>query len=108
MIPLKLELTNFLSYRETATLDFNGLHLACISGLNGAGKSSILDGMTWALFGKCRSRSDDDVINRAAIRVDGETIMAEVYFTFALEDQLYRVIRRKRLGRLLDRRGWLR
>ena len=39
MIPLRLELTNFLSYRETAVLDFNGIHLACISGANGAGKS---------------------------------------------------------------------
>ena len=26
MVPLKLELTNFLSYRQTATLDFTGLH----------------------------------------------------------------------------------
>jgi hypothetical protein len=29
MIPLKLELTNFLSYRDTAVLNFNGIHLAC-------------------------------------------------------------------------------
>ncbi len=98
MIPIQLELTNFLSYRERAVVDFRQLHLACIAGLNGAGKSSILDAMTWALFGKCRSRSDDDVVNRAAYRVE-EGAMAEVYFTFALEDQVYRVIRRKRLGR---------
>ena len=47
MIPQKLELTNFLSYRETTELDFNGIALACISGSNGAGKSSILDAITW-------------------------------------------------------------
>ncbi|MFQ5399534.1 MAG: AAA family ATPase [Anaerolineae bacterium] len=92
MIPLKLELTNFLSYRETATLDFSGIHLACISGLNGAGKSSILDGITWALFGKSRSKSDDDLVNRAAV-VAGEG--AAVSFTFDLEGSRYRVIRRK-------------
>jgi exonuclease SbcC len=54
MIPLRLELTNFLSYRDTAVLDFNGIHLACISGANGAGKSTILDAMTWALSGQSR------------------------------------------------------
>lgn len=99
MIPIQLELTNFLSYRDKVVLDFRQVHLACIAGLNGAGKSSILDGITWALFGKCRSRSDDDVVNRTAIRVDGDGTMAEVYFTFALEEQVYRVIRRKRLNR---------
>lgn len=98
MIPLKLELTNFLSYRETATLDFGGLHLACISGLNGAGKSSILDSITWVLFGNCRAKSDDDVINRIAA-ARGEA--AIVQFTFQLDGGVYRVVRRKTAGKSL-------
>lgn len=96
MIPLRLELTNFLSYRQATCLDFDGVHLACISGLNGAGKSSILDAITWALFGKSRSRSDDDIINRLAVR-HGEA--AEVRFEFELEGGHYRIIRRKQHGR---------
>ncbi len=92
MIPLRLELTNFLSYRETAVLDFTGIHLACISGANGAGKSSILDSITWALFGKARSKSDDDLVNRRAVLADDT---AEVAYIFALEEIIYRVIRRK-------------
>jgi len=40
MIPVQLVLKNFLSYRD-ATLDFRGLHTACICGSNGAGKSSF-------------------------------------------------------------------
>jgi DNA repair protein SbcC/Rad50 len=96
MIPLQLELTNFLSYRQTAVLDFSGLHLACISGANGAGKSSILDAITWALFGKARSKSDDDLVNRRAVLDDGA---AEVRFTFTLGDSVYRIIRRKRSGK---------
>lgn len=95
MIPLTLELSNFLSYREGALLDFAGIHLACISGLNGAGKSSILDGLTWALFGKSRSKSDDDVVNRVAARQGG---MAVVQLTFEQEGQAYRVIRQKKYG----------
>ena len=85
MIPLRLELTNFLSYRDTAVLDFNGIHLACISGANGAGKSTILDAMTWALFGQSRSRSDEDLINKvAALNGDG----AEISFIFQLENSV--------------------
>ena len=42
MIPVQLILKNFLSYRD-ATLDFRGLHTACICGSNGAGKSSLLE-----------------------------------------------------------------
>lgn len=93
MIPVKLELTNFLSYRETAVLDFEGIHLACISGANGSGKSSILDAVTWALFGKSRSKSDDDVINRLAA-FNGDP--AEVRLSFDLEGVNYRVSRRKK------------
>jgi DNA repair protein SbcC/Rad50 len=96
MIPQELQLTNFLSYRETAVLDFTGIHLACISGLNGAGKSSLLDAMTWALFGKSRSKSDDDLVNRRAA-LNGD--QAEIQLTFDLEGSTYRVLRRKKAGR---------
>lgn len=95
MVPIELQLTNFLSYREQVTLPFAGIHLACISGENGAGKSSLLEAMTWSLFGKSRSRSDDDVVNRLAA-VRGE--QADVTFRFAQEGQTYRVRRRKKPG----------
>lgn len=96
MIPLKLELSHFLSYRKTAVLQFEGIHLACISGANGAGKSSILDGITWALFGQSRSRSDDDLVNRLSARADKT---AEVRLIFELEGTMYRVTRSKQLGK---------
>jgi exonuclease SbcC len=96
MIPVKLELTNFLSYRDTAVVDFVDIHLACVAGANGAGKSSIMDGITWALFGQSRSRSDDDLVNRIAAKNDDT---AEVRFTFELEGVTYRIIRRKRVGK---------
>ncbi len=96
MIPIKLELTNFLSYRGSAQLDFAGIHAACISGSNGAGKSSILDAITWALFGQSRAKSDDEAINRIAA-AKGES--AIVRFDFELEKTHYRVVRRKKLRR---------
>lgn len=91
MIPVKLQVRGFLSYREPVTVDFKDFELACISGQNGAGKSSLLDAITWALFGKAR-RSDDAVINSAA-----DT--AEVTLEFDYEGNRYRVLRSKKRGK---------
>jgi exonuclease SbcC len=85
VIPLHLKLSGFLSYRDPVEVDFSGFDLACISGQNGAGKSSLLDAMTWVLFGQARKR-DESVINL-------QSRAAEVVFTFAYESNVYRVIR---------------
>ncbi len=87
MIPLKLALSGFLSYRDPVELDFRSFDLACIAGPNGAGKSSLLDAITWALFGQARKR-DDSLINT---RCEA----AEVILTFAYEGNIYRVQRFK-------------
>jgi len=51
---VKLKIDGFLSYREPVEIDFQDIELACISGANGAGKSSLLDAITWVLF--CEAR----------------------------------------------------
>ena len=91
MIPLQLTLKNFLSYRD-ATLNFRGLHTACVCGANGAGKSSLLEAITWVVWGKSRAATEDDVINGGAknVRVD---------FDFSCNGQTYRVIRSRTRGR---------
>jgi exonuclease SbcC len=90
MIPVQLTLKNFLSYRET-TLDFSGLHIACICGSNGAGKSSLLEAITWALWGQSRAAAEDDIIHAGAkeVRVD---------FHFHSDRHKYRVIRTRHRG----------
>ncbi|MCS6782290.1 MAG: SMC family ATPase [Gloeomargarita sp. SKYBB_i_bin120] len=90
VIPQQLTLKNFLSYRQ-ATLDFRGLHTACICGPNGAGKSSLLEAITWALWGECRAPSADDVIRSGCTE-------ARVDFSFQSGGQTYRVIRVRRRG----------
>ena len=91
MIPLQLTLKNFLSYRD-ATLNFKGLHTACVCGANGAGKSSLLEAITWVVWGKSRAATEDDVINGGAknVRVD---------FDFSCNNQTYRVIRSRTRGK---------
>jgi len=92
MIPMKLRLRNFMCYREPMPLDLTDIHLACLAGDNGHGKSALLDAMTWALWGRARARNDDELV---AI---GEKDM-EVEFEFRLGDAHYRVIRKRSLGR---------
>jgi len=87
MIPLKLTIRNFLSYRENVpTLDFAGLHVACLCGGNGHGKSALLDSITWALWGKARGKVQDEMISYGADE-------CRVELDFSSRDQSYRVIR---------------
>lgn len=87
MIPLRLRISGFLSYRDPVELDFDSFDLACISGNNGAGKSSLLDAVTWVLFGEARGKSSD------IINLNQDVKAAEVMLTFAYESNIYRVQR---------------
>jgi exonuclease SbcC len=88
MIPTRLELHNFLAYRSPDALRFDGIHLACLTGPNGAGKSSLLDAITWALWGRARAKRDDDLIHL------GQSDMS-VQIDFEQEGQRYRIIRKR-------------
>ena len=87
MIPLHLRISGFLSYRDPIKLDFDSINLACISGHNGAGKSSLLDAFTWSLFGEARGRGAD------VINLNQDVKAAEVTLTFRYEGNVYRVQR---------------
>ena len=92
MLPTRIELRNFLAYRQPDPIVFEGVHLACLSGANGAGKSSLLDAITWALWGRARVRSDDDLIHQ------GQTDML-VQLDFLHGTTRYRVVRKRQKGR---------
>jgi len=51
MILKKLHLKNFLIHKET-DVEFSENGITVFIGDNGAGKSSIIEGITYALFGK--------------------------------------------------------
>ena len=88
MIPHKLRLANFMCYREEQSLDFSGIHLACLTGDNGHGKSALLDAITWALWGRARARRDDELIALGENEV-------WVELEFGLGPQRYRVWRQR-------------
>ncbi|BCX05048.1 MAG: hypothetical protein KatS3mg053_2986 [Candidatus Roseilinea sp.] len=92
MIPLKLELKNFMAYRDPEPLDFSGLHVVVLVGDNGAGKSTLLDAITWALWGQARAKRDDELIHQ------GTTEM-RVALTFSEGRHVYQVVRTRKIGK---------
>ena len=92
MIPLRLSVRNFLCYRDDVPpLDLTGIHVACLCGPNGHGKSALLDAMTWCLWGQARTGSR----NHNFLIAYGET-ECRVELDFQAKGQLYRAIRRRR------------
>ncbi|MFC2003596.1 AAA family ATPase [Chloroflexota bacterium] len=88
MIPIKLKMRNFMCYRDDVPpLHFDGIHTACICGDNGNGKSALIDAVTWALWGRTRAKSDDDLIHSIQTEM-------EVEFDFAVGQQVYRIVRK--------------
>ncbi len=88
MKPLRLELRGFTAFRNETVVDFTGRHLFAITGPTGAGKSSLLDAMTWALYGQ---------VPRVGTQVrqlmsHGAQAM-HVLFEFSVRGQSYRVSR---------------
>ena len=94
MKPISLTIEAFGPYRDSVTLDFSQLEnhsMFLISGPTGAGKTSILDAMVYALYGE----PSGEVRKADAIRSDfaEPDRMTRVDFSFAIGDAQYRVER---------------
>ncbi len=99
MIPVQLSVKNFMCYRDgVPPLNFERFRMACLSGDNGHGKSALLDAMTWALWGRSRAGSNDELVSL------GQTEMS-VEFEFDVHPNRYRLIRRFRSRSALKRPG---
>ncbi len=99
MIPINLKMHNFMCYRgDVPPLSFFGIHTACICGDNGSGKSALIDAFTWALWGKTRAKSDDDLISSG----ENET---EIVFDFSVAKQEYRIIRKRARPKNISSQG---
>ena len=94
MIPLRLTLQNFMCYRDDVPpLDLESIHVACLCGDNGHGKTALLDAMTWALWGRARAGTQEELIHQGRLDM-------YVELDFLSRGQRYRVIRRySRSGR---------
>jgi DNA repair exonuclease SbcCD ATPase subunit len=88
MIPQRIAVTGFLSYRERQEVDFEGGSLWMLTGPNGSGKSSLFDAVTYALFGQHRGgrKNARELVNKASDRL-------VVEFDFELDGVPYRAKR---------------
>lgn len=96
-----------MSYKNPVPLDFSSFDIACLCGFNGAGKSSILEAITWVIWNKARS-TPDSLIHH------GEQAMW-VDFEFEQSGKRYRIIRKRskkgkgssELDFLVYEQGWI-
>ncbi|NLL62574.1 MAG: SMC family ATPase [Candidatus Atribacteria bacterium] len=93
MIPVTLQVSNFLSYgKDVPALDFTRFNIACLSGGNGQGKSALLDALTWALWGEGRKAQTERKADRGLLKVGEKQMWVDLVFD--LEVERYRVIRK--------------
>lgn len=89
-----------MSYRgQHEPIELTGFGVAVLAGENGSGKSSLLDSITWVLWGRSRAGSSSDPLVSA-----GESEMA-VDMEFTSNDSKYRVIRRHRKPTIRSKTG---
>jgi DNA repair protein SbcC/Rad50 len=88
MRPLTLRMSGLRSYRTEQTIDFTDAELMAIVGDTGAGKSSILEGLFFALYGGCTWD------HRAVMPLvsDGVGVM-QAELTFLADGRRWRVFR---------------
>lgn len=108
MRPIKLTVEGFTSFRSRQVIDFNELDLFAITGATGAGKSSLLDAMTYALYGKVPRLTGKGDPGKELVSQGVNNLKVE--FHFAVRKEEYKVIRTWRYRRsspekkcLLDR-----
>ncbi len=91
MLPIRLRFSGLNSYREEQALDFTPMANAGVFGIfgpTGAGKSTILDAITLALYGEV-TRSK----NKAQGVINMQEKQAYVCYTFQLGESTYQVER---------------
>lgn len=95
MRPIYLKLTAFGPYKDTEIIDFTKLgdvQLFSISGNTGAGKTTIFDGIAFALYGRASgSDREDNRLLRSDFAEDH--IHTSVELVFTIKDRTYRVLR---------------
>lgn len=95
MRPIKLTMTAFGPYKQKEIIDFAelGAHrLFAISGQTGAGKTTIFDGISFALFGSGSGEDRKDTKTMRSDFADDQDYTA-VALVFELRGKTYRVLR---------------
>jgi DNA repair exonuclease SbcCD ATPase subunit len=94
MIPRRIKLKGFMSFRDEVELLFDGPPLWVLAGENGSGKSAILDAMAFALYGVRRTNDIElEGTRNTKSLINHYEPGLEVEFEFALGAESYVVKR---------------
>jgi len=110
MIPLELTIKGLYSYRYEQTIDFRRLHDARLFGIFGAvgsGKSTVLEAMTYALFGETErlNRSDNRAYNMMNLKSDELLVRFQFLAGPALADEYLFEVQVKRQKKNYEKVG---
>jgi exonuclease SbcC len=95
MRPVKLEIEGFTSFPERVLIDFDDLDLFAITGPTGAGKTSILDAMLYALYGVTPRIGEKDVLRLVSMGANRTSVCLE----FLSGGGRYRVARTRKAAK---------
>lgn len=90
MRPERLELEGFTAFRHRTEVDFRGADLFALTGPTGAGKSSLIDAITFALYGSVARYDDARLVAPVISQGQAE---ARVALDFSVGDEHYRAVR---------------
>lgn len=105
MKPVRLILSAFGSYAGTETIDFTGIDhgVFLITGDTGAGKTTIFDGITFALYGETSGGKRDGEMMRSQYASENTPTFADL--TFRYRGAEYRILRYPRQFRVSRRKN---
>ncbi|MGH7505624.1 MAG: AAA family ATPase, partial [Longimicrobiales bacterium] len=98
MRPIRLEVEGFASFRDRVEIDFVDADLFVLFGATGAGKSSVIDALTFALYGSVPRYDDTRLVAPVISQGMNE---ARVRLDFSVGGEEYtavRVVRRTKTG----------
>ncbi len=108
MIPIHLTIQGLYSYKETQEIDFSKLTETAIFGIFGkvgSGKSSILEAITYALYGETdRLNKSGDDRNYNMMNLRSDTLLIDYVCRAGAEGEKYRfTVKGKRNGKQFDK-----
>ena len=103
MRPIVLEMDGFASFREPARIDFTDAEFFALVGPTGSGKSTVIDAMTFALYGSVPRWGRKGMVSLALAPT---TTRGTVKLVFEVEGQRYVVARElRRIGGQVNQRA---
>lgn len=100
MRPVRLELEGFGAFVERTVIDLDDVEVFALVGPTGAGKSTVLDAMCFALYGSVPRYDDQRLVGAAMSLGANETRVGFTFDAAGVRYEAVRVVRRGRDGKV--------